>query len=811
MPSLPANLRGELAARLRGARLSAQQGGAFARAMGRELLRPPPPPQIHGRIRLAGVGAEVEIIRDSSSVPHIYGQSEGDALFGLGFAHAQDRWWQMDFYRRVGRGRIAEVAGPEALPTDRLMRHIGLGPASDASWAAASDDLKSRLQPYIDGVNAGVARCAPPLEMRILDYAPEPWQAADSVLWAKLMAFMLSPAWEAQILRARLVERVGVATLAALDPGYPAHAATILAPDVPFGALSRETTEAYEQLVSRTGLGGAAQGSNAWAVASEHTAAGTTLFACDPHLSAVNPSYGHFAHMECPEFSVAGATAPGFPGIVWGCNRRIAWGPTAGLVSSQDVVVEEFDAEGRYRTPQGWEPADLREERIAVRGHPTEVVHVRTTRNGPIVSPEIPGIPYALALRSTVLDAPTTGQALLDLPRAGNIDEFRAALTHFQEFNLVFGYADIEGHIGVQMTGAVPERAPGSAWLPPVGWDAASLPQRLVPQEELPHRFDPPEGRVWAANHAPAPVAALPFDGEFLDAFRAARIGEVLSGSSAHTPETMARLQDDHHSLALQAIARHVGELEPVGVREAALIARVRAWDGEARIDSVAASIVGATYARLLDAVVRAKLGADTAMFFGDVHAVPNLNLIGARAASLVTGLLDAAPPDWFGAPATPDADGRAIWTAVLLRAFRDGVALLRERLGDDVDHWSWGRVRRVTLKHGLGDVPVMAKVFNLGPYPIGSGSQAPLQAGPLTTDPFALVTGIPALRMVIEMQDPPAVQFTLAGGQSGRRGDPHADDLLQDWRAGRLRPLPTRRADIEADAAHCLRLLPEA
>ena len=176
---------------------------------------------------------------------------------------------------------------------------------------------------------------------------------------------------------------------------------------------------AYAALVEATGLGATGAGSNAWAVAAAATAAGTTLFACDPHLTAVNPPYGHFAHIECPEYSLAGATASGFPGIIWGCNRRIAWGATAGLVSTQDVVVEEFDDAGRYRTPDGWEHAGEIEERIVVRGHPDEVLRIRTTRNGPIVSPQIPGVRHALALRSAVLDAPTSVQALLDLPCAG--------------------------------------------------------------------------------------------------------------------------------------------------------------------------------------------------------------------------------------------------------------------------------------------------------------------------------------------------------------------------------------------------------
>ena len=361
------------------------------------------------------------------------------------------------------------------------------------------------------------------------------------------------------------------------------------------------------------------------------------------------------------------------------------------------------------------------------------------------------------------------------------------------------------------MAGAVPRRAPGSAWLPSCGWDAGAEWRGHVARDELPHRFDPPGGRVWTANNAPAPVAELPFDGEFLDAYRAARIGEFLHASDEHSPSDMARLQVDRTSQSFIVLARHLAGLQAPGAREGRLIQRVRDWDGRAEVDSVPAAIVGVTYTRLLDAVVRAKLGRDSAAFFDDVHAVPNLNFVAARAASLVIGLLEEAPADWFGpAPASDDSvSGRDVWSAVLLRCFRDAVALLEERLGADESRWTWGRVRRVTLKHGLADVPVLAKLFDLGPYAIGSDSQAPLQAGPMTSDPFAPVTAVPALRLVIDMSDPPRAEFALAGGQVGRRGDAHATDLLPDWRRGRLRPLLTMRAAVQADSRRRLRLEP--
>ena len=793
--------------RWRDLRLSAQQGGAFLRALSGEWLRPPPAAPRAGRLHVDGVQGTVEILRDDAGVAHIYAGSEADALFGLGFVHVQDRFWQMEFFRRVGAGRMAEVSGPKALPTDRLMRHIGLARAADAAWTATPVALQRRVLPYMEGVNVALETTPLPLEVRILDYQPEPWRPQDTALWGKLLAFMLSPAWEAQILRARLVERVGLAAVMAIDPGYPALGPVVAPPGAPYGALAAGISDAYARVVRQTGLGAPGQGSNNWALAGEQTASGRALFACDPHLSAVVPAHGYFVHLDYPGVGVGGASVPGLPGIIWGFNDRVAWGPTAGLASTQDVVVEEFDGD-RYRTADGWALAGAIDERIAVRGHPDARVWIRVTQHGPVVSPEIPHIRQALALRSTVLDPATSGAGLLDLLGCGDFGEFRRAVAGFHEFNLVFAYADVAGHIGAQMSGAVPRRRPGSGWLPEPGWDPASEWDGLVPPDQLPHVFDPPQGRVWSANNAPVPVADLPFAGEFLDVFRAARIEQALAAHSAHDVDSARRLQTDDFSSPLLAIARHLGDLDAADEREARLLDGVRRWDGRAARDSVPAAVAGVTYSRLLDAVLRAKLGDAVDTYFDDVHAVPNLNLVAARAASLVTGLLDDAPVDWFG-PAGPGVGGREVWGAALLRAFRDALALLEDRLGRDEQRWTWGRVRRITFQHGLGEVPALARLFNLGPYPIGSDAQAPLQAGPLGRDPFLPVTAVPALRLIVEMTDPPRAAFALAGGQVGRRGDPQAADLLPDWRAGRTRPLPTRRSAVEAAARSRLRLEP--
>ena len=792
----------------RALRLRAQQTGTFLRVRGHDALRRPPGPQRAGRLQLDGLQASLEILRDRFGVPHIFAANEADALFGLGFVQAQDRYWQLEFYRRVGSGRLAEVAGPSALAVDRFMRHVGLHHAAAAAWEATPAELQAGLQPYASGVQAGFEATPLPLEIRLLNYRPEPWRPQDSVLWSKLVAFLLSPAWEAQITRARVVEAVGLEALLAVDPGYPRDGPVQMPPGVPYGQLSAAIVEGYGEVVRRTGLGGAGA-SNNWVVDSRHSAAGHALLACDPHLAGFTPPLPYFAHLHCPEFTAAGAGLPGMPGIVWGLNRRIAWGATAGLASTQDVFVEEFDADGRlYRTPDGWAEVELREERIAVRGHPSETVPVRLTRHGPLISPEIAGLPYALALRSTCLDARHSGAAMLALLRAATPDDFRAAVAGLHEYNLTVGYADVDGRVGLQVGGAIPRRRPGQGWLPAPGWDSAFDWQGLIPPEELPHQFDPPGGRLWSANNPPQPVSQLPYAGEFLDSYRATRIGEVLAAEERHTPAAARALQVDLLSLSMRRLRDHLLRIEPAGADERALLDRLRAWDGVMAPTSVAAAVVAATHCRLLDAVLRAKLGDAVPIYLGQPHPLSGLNVIAARTASLLAGLLDAAPADWFG-PLGGAVDGRAVWTAALTRAFRDGCALLRERLGDDPQRWTWGRCHRLTLRHALGDAQPLARLFNRGPYPLGGDLNTVCQTGPLSIDPFTPVSNIPVLRLIIELTQPPRAEFVLAGAQADRRDDPGTVDLLADWRHGRTHPLWMERRAVEEDGARTLQLRP--
>ena len=329
-------------------------------------------PQVDGTLTLPGLTATVEIARDRYGVPHIRAWSDRDAFFALGFVHAQDRLWQMDFQRRFAAGRLSEVLGPRTLASDRMMRTLGIYRLAEGTLQRLSPAARSALEAYAAGVNAYIAQHhrAWPLEFYVLRYRPQPWSPADSLVWGRMMGLFLSRNWHEEALRAVLTKRLSPAQLDLLFPPYPPDAPTTLA--------------------RMLGIGDPAFGSasDAWVLSGAHTASGKPMLANDPHLRFRMPGIWYLARIDTPDFSFAGATVAGMPFPVLGHNRRIAWGFTSAESDVQDLFVERIDPKhpGRYLTPDGPAPFATRTETIAVRGAPDTTITIRTTRHGPVIS-----------------------------------------------------------------------------------------------------------------------------------------------------------------------------------------------------------------------------------------------------------------------------------------------------------------------------------------------------------------------------------------------------------------------------------------
>jgi penicillin amidase len=775
-------------------------------ALRRSLPRP-------GLVRIAGLDGEVEILRDRWGVPHIYARTEHDLFFANGVVHGEDRFWQMEVNRRAATGRLSELFGAVTFETDRFMRTVGLGRAARAEEQSLDPPTRAVLDAYIAGVNWAIEARPRPPELLLLRHDPEPWTIVDTLAWAKLMGWGISANWGTELVRAKLVARLGPQLMAELEPRYP-NGGWLSA----FGAELADATsrvhETYELLHELTGLPGMG-GSNAWAVAPKRSASGRAMLASDLHLSPQTPSIWYEIGLDASDVDgegirVYGSGLAGIPGIVNGHNGHIAWGTPASLADVQDLFVERAHPEHprRFARDDGWEDAVVVREEIRVRGrrgwHTEEVA---VSSNGVVITSLLDGVGAPISLRTTAAEASHTIRAGIALMRARGWNDFRAALTDWGTPSLSFTYADGAGNIGHQMAGLTPRREKGNGLVPAPGWETAYAWKGFLKQDELPSSFNPPEGFIAVANNQlVGPEYPHAIGEDFADAYRVGRIVELLRARPTHDPASMVAIQLDVTSPAAREFVAKVRTIldgeEPLDPLEREALRELLAWDGELSVDSIAGSIYQWTRAKLKLFLYAPKLGDLLYTYLGVASHPLGGSTFLWRATSHLLRVLD--DPEW------PEKMGHRglTWRDVLLIALGEGVSALRLKYGEDPTAWRWGRLHQLRLDHHLGRFKPLDRLLNLGPFPIGGDGDTPLQSG---ATPWALerVSVVPSTRQVIDFADLNGSTSIHPGGQSGHVGSPHYADQLELWRRGEAHPMLWDRAEVEAHLESETRLLP--
>ena len=798
-------------------------------------------PRAEGTLAVAGLAAPAEILRDQRGIVTVRAESHQDAVFALGYAHAQDRLWQMDFSRRLGAGRLSEVVGPATLRIDRLMRTIGLHRVAMANEAHLSPETRSLLAAYRDGVNAFMSEPGGPLppEFQLLRYEPDPWRITDTLLWGRLMALQLSGNWRDEVLRASLASRLPAERIDALWPPYPADGPIIIpdddqdsraragsgsgsgpesGPEFGSGALA---TRRHALTLPPSGRLAAMlpdllpqawapkSASNSWVLGGPRTRSGKPILANDPHLGLDAPGTWYLARIETPELTLAGVTAPGVPAIVIGHNGHIAWGFTTTHSDTQDLFIERLvtdpadTGQVRYETPGGPEPFTVREERIEVRGEDARPLTVRTTRHGPVLSDVLPeaaaliGSEQVLALAWPALrDDDRSADALLHLNLArdwpGFLDAMR--LFHSPQQNVV--YADREGHIGVIAPGRVPIRKAGDGRLPVPGWDGSHDWTGYIPFEALPRLFDPPNGLIVAANNrlvGPGYPHLLTADWAYPQ--RARRIGAALGNAAKSGLSDSLALQLDTRSEAAAALVPLLLRAEPAGTMEAEARDSIAAWDLRMERDAAEPLIFYLWIRELTELIFADELAADSAQLLR-----PDV----ARLLEVLDGAEDAAA--WCDDTTT---DAPEDCNGLVARALTNALLNYRIEFGRTPARWRWGDAHKVRFRHPVWSrVPLLDRLVGYeiatdgGDYTVNRGAMR--FSGP-DAQLFEHVHGA-GLRAVFDLSDLDRSRFIIATGQSGNPLSPHYGDLAEAWRDGDTMELVAPRAG----AAKVLRLDPK-
>lgn len=740
-----------------------------------------------GTQSVAGIGGRVRIETDSLGIVTVRAERPLDAMFGIGYAHARDRLWQMEFQRRIGSGRLSEILGGRLVSTDRFLRTVGIRRAAEQALRNLSPAARAGLEAYATGINQFLENSrSRPIEFRLLRVAPEPFSPVDCLAWAKMMAWDLGSANATnEIRRARFVAAVGAARAAELFPAVPSEP-TILRDEEWSSASGPGKTssvsrlpspgvwrrlEARFALVDHLGFGSETAGSNSWVLAGGRTRSGRPILANDPHLGLRSPSVWYLARLEAPGLSVAGATLPGIPDVIIGHNDRIAWGLTSLEPDVQDLYLEKIDPHDsrRYFHAGGWRTLDSRSETIHVRGGPDVVFEVRSSVHGPLVADALEGartLGPAVALSWTGLDPDdTTAEALAAINVARNWNEFLAAAARLKcpAQNLV--YADVEGHIGYTASGTIPIRPRSDGLLPVSGagdddWSGS------IPFEKLPRVLDPPRGFLVTANNRVASERyPYPITGDWPEPYRARRITDLLLSRPAWSPEEIRAVQLDRVSYQAADLLPLLLDTRPADAASARALDRLRTWNREFSPDSVPASIYAAWYSKLSE------------MPQDELKDTPAGNV---RSRFLVNALREDSP--WCDDVRTPRKETCADFKSTTLSG---AVALLRQRLGEDPSGWTWARLHRARFPHAVFDrLPVLRGLFSL--EAAAGGDASTVNVGAYRRDGTFVMTDGPSYRQILDLADLSRSVYVHTTGQSGNVFDRRYRDLLPLWRDGK-------------------------
>ncbi len=788
---------------------------------------------VEGTVQVVGLEQAVTIRRDHLGVPYIKAKTRDDLFFGIGYAMAQDRLWQMYSMRMTARGRLAEIIGKKFLETDVFMRSFGLQRAAQNAYAELDIELKQRLARFADGVNAYMRENPRlPIEFRMSGFKPDPWRPEDSLAVGALMQMSLSYNRKEEFAYLKLAGKLGARKAAWLFPSYPDEPLPFREADklrgIDLAALTAPVERALafrDELLLTSNM----TASNNWALAPRRTKGRASIVANDTHLKISMPSAWMLMHVHAPGYRAAGVAVAGIPFVILGFNGKIAWGATMVVADNQDLFIERLrrttggDIEYLYRGR--WLRARKEMETFRVKGGKTYERPVYFTIHGPLIQDlvdkprrlgfqPVPFKPkYGIAVSWTIARGDRTARGMYAMQSARTIAEARRALALWDgiALNIVFGD---KRNIAWQVTGRMPRRGAGRGHLPSPGWTGLYDWKGFLPFESQTFRLNPPEGFIGTANHRivkrPPP---LHVSSSWAGPSRQIRLRELLTKTRNATADSMHKMHMDTVSVISRrgrrllleggsgaAVRAAVKRLDKENRKRASRALEIlKGFDDDMRVDSAAAAVMGAFEHALTRNTFLDELGPDQGEYWKTFFA-------GRQGYSAAQDhLLGRSNSPFWDDVRTPDK--KETKADILARSLADGIRLCEERMGAE-KNWRWGRLHTYTWRHALGGVPVLGSYLNRGPVPAG-GSRHTLNLAGFTWGKDFKVAGIPAMRLVVDFSRREPAFLVTHAGQSGNPASENYDSMIEYFRSGRNNPLPFLKENIEKQYGKVLRLEP--
>ncbi len=777
-------------------------------------------PSDHGSMKLAGLEAPVDVIFDQNAIPHIHAKSMQDAMQTLGFVHARERLWQMEFLRRVGQGRLSEVLGEATVDTDVFLRTLDMAGAAKKSYEKLQPRTQRALLSYAKGVNAFTSRETRLFEPRlgaeflILGADPEPWEAWNSILILKVMGFSLSGNMDREIQRLAMASKgfspQEIDDLVSYGPRDNPPPLPDLRTFYGFGKKGKIVEEASlsnsetSSFVLDWPTGKSA--SNNWVISGDKTKSGKPVLANDPHLGFTAPSAFYLAHLsfdhEGESHDLIGGTLPGIPMLITGRNTRVAWGLTTTNLDAQDLFLEKINPENenQYKVENGWLDFETEELEIKISGAESKKTIKRVTRHGPVLPDGFRDIKkllpdsYVAALQWTGLakDDTTLDTLMANLfakSVVGLLNGTRFSVSPMQ--SLVVG--DVDGNIALATPGRMPirddantikGRAPVLGWLPEYQWKG------VVQSAQLPKIINPASGAIATANANFLPndyPHHITFD--WAEHFRQVRVEELVFGfNEKHDANQSRKIMADDFSpplFELVKIAAMAG-LDGAGER-ASVFRELMIWDGHMKASRAEPLIMLAWFRHLHEAILKDDLGGQYNLFDR------------GRITRILHILQRGTARDWCD---RQDTEGVESCDVILSQTFDAALAELKALYGSDWKKWQYGKAHVAYSEHRpFGKVNPLSRVFNItvesggGPYTLHRGQTDFGEEGPYRSRHGA------AYRAVYDFSDLNKSIFIQSTGQSGNFLSQHYRDFAKPWSQSKFILMTTDKKNYSNNA----------
>lgn len=757
-----------------------------------------PVPPYASSVIYEATGNNTQIQRNDFGIVDITANTQQDMYFATGYAHAQDRMWQLEIQRRTARGELAEVLGQGGVEMDIWMRSLRIYDSTENIEQILSADALASLKAYRDGINQWLSEQHQlPVEFTLLGFQPEPWAVRDSLAWIKVFALNLSVNFYQEMQRYVAIKNLSpkLASLIFKDlkqDNRKKEDLMLLQFNIDASLLSNYRTQGLK-------FGGENAGSNAWVVSGEHTESGSAILANDPHLQLSTPSLWYIINQKYQSQEISGFSLIGLPIVIFGKNDSIAWGATSMQADVQDLTMETLkpDEPNKYLYGSQWLELEKSHQQIKIKQafpssiraslQPEQIV-IRSTKRGVLISDIFSESDFSGSLMwNANVDKDTSYEAFYRLNYAKNWQEFRNALKFHISPALNIFYIDKLDNIGMQGAGKIPIRKQGRGNLPVFLDDGETNWSGTIPFDEMPSEFNPERGYIVNANNKVESRELSHFISyDFASPERANRITQLItekiSSGEKIALDYVADMQTDVKDLSVQRLYRLLHQIKVESPRLQAIINALQDWDFQADASSVQAAIFYMWTKNVRNRILEGEISSNS---IRPNETADLQSIIGRVSHDDLADLL--ANANQF-CDTTKKLDSLHCGDAIL-SSLRDTDTELTILFGKDIRDWKWGRLQETEFNHTpLSQINLVKNYFGRIISDDGSPHTVDLAVGHfIDKKGFKKMLGS-TFRQVISFESDKTVHRLMMGtGQSGHVASKNYGDMMPKFLNGDL------------------------